>query len=276
MECDSRFSILPFMKIGVIGIGWLGLPLVKALLNQGHEVIGTNRSGYTELRHSRFELIRFDPEAGKNMDLLQLGTCDLVILAFPPSRESQRAYAKDCIRITNHISTTCKVILISSTSIYPDKPGTYRETDLNTDVSRQNKIGYAEETLQTILLQRLTIIRMGGLTGPGRYPVKFMARSEKIYIGNEPVNVIHLDDAIGIILYVIDKQLWNRELNAVSTAHPSKKAFYLKMASDLHTDAPIFREAPENERSERIISNECILEAGYHFLYPDPMLFPIA
>lgn len=264
------------MKIGVIGIGWLGLPLVKTLLNQGHEVIGTNRSGVTDLRHSRFELIRFDPEAGKNTDLLQLGTCDLVILAFPPSRESQRAYAKDCIRITNHLSSNCKVIMISSTSVYPDHSGIYQEDDLNRDVSRQNKIGYAEETLQAILLQRLTILRMGGLTGPGRYPVKAMARSEKIYIGNEPVNVIHLDDAIGIILHVMEKQLWNQELNAVCTGHPFKKAFYLKMAADLHTDAPVFRDAPEHERTERIISNERILKSGYRFLHPDPMYFPIA
>lgn len=263
------------MKIGIVGLGWLGLPLAKQLLHAGHEVIASNRSGQTTLYHQRFTCFKYDPEQKKNSELEQFNTCDAVILAIPPRRESIKTYASDCVKAISYVTPQCKVILISSTSVYPNESDTYDEDRITDDMRMHSPIGYAEHALSSLLGERLTIIRFAGLVGPNRYPVIAMAKSEKIYVGNEPVNLIHLEDALGVIRFVLDGNHWNLVLNGVCNEHPTKKKCYLRMAACLNTKAPLFQDASSVVVVNRIISNNRLTQLGYRFIYPDPMDFPI-
>ena len=42
------------------------------------------------------------------------------------------------------------------------------------------------------------VIRFGGLYGPGRHPGNFLARKKELAGASNPVNMIHLEDCIGI------------------------------------------------------------------------------
>lgn len=261
------------MKIGIIGLGWLGLPLAKSLLEKGHQVIGTTRSRSVDLSHERFSHVLFDPLQKKQSSSAYFSDLDILILAFTPSRTDEKAYAKDCVRLLDFISPTCKVIQLSSSSVYPERNGVFNESDYPAGSIKTNSIGYAELALSSMLRDRLTIIRLSGLVGPKRYPVTSMAKSGKTYPALDPVNLIHLEDAIGLIEHVIQNKLWNKTLNGCSTEHPLKGQFYTEMASKLGINPPLF----EDKKSlERIISNRYSLELGYKYVYPNPSDFPVA
>lgn len=261
------------MKIGIIGLGWLGLPLAKSLLNNGFHVIGTTRSRSVGLSHERFSHVLFDPLVKKQASSVYFSDVDILILAFTPSRTDEKAYAKDCVRMLDLVSPRCKVIQISSTSVYPERNGIFNEIDYPAGSIKTNAIGYAELAISSMLRDRLTVIRMSGLVGPKRYPVTAMAKSGKTYQAMDRVNLIHLEDAIGLIEFVIQQKLWNKTINGCSTEHPFKGSFYGEMASKLGIDPPLFE---DRTRSERIISNRFSIELGYSYIYPDPNNFPIA
>lgn len=261
------------MKVGIIGLGWLGLPLAKSLLNKGSQVIGTTRSRSVSLSHEHFSHVVFDPQQKRFTDNSYFTDSDVVILAFTPSKTDEKAYAKDCVRMTDLISPSCKVILLSSSGVYPKRDGIFTEENYPAGSIKNNAIGYAELALSSILRERLTIIRLAGLVGPNRYPVTAMSKSGKSYENQERINLIHQEDAIGLIEFVIEHKLWNQTINGCSTEHPLKGPFYTEMAHKLGIEAPMF----ENKiRSERIISNQHSRDLGYHYLYPDPATYPIA
>lgn len=261
------------MKIGIIGLGWLGLPLAKTLLNKGFQVLGTTRSRSVDLSHERFSHVLFDPLVKKQASTSWFGDLDIIVLAFTPSKTDEKAYAKDCVRMLDLISPSCKVILISSTGVYPQRDGIFNEIDYPAGSIKTNAIGYAELALSSMLRDRLTVIRLSGLVGPKRYPVTAMAKSGKSYQNFERVNLIHREDAIGLIEHVIQHKLWNRTINGCSTEHPFKGPFYTAMASKLGINPPLFE---DKTRSERLISNQLSIELGYKYIYPDPEDFPVA
>ena len=69
------------MKIGIIGLGWLGLPLAKSLLNKGFHVIGTTRSRAVELSHEHFLHVLFDPLVKKQASTVYFDNLDVLVLA---------------------------------------------------------------------------------------------------------------------------------------------------------------------------------------------------
>lgn len=261
------------MKLGIIGLGWLGLPLAKSLLSKDHLVIGTTRSRSVNLSHERFSHVMFDPQQKRFSDNSYFHDVDVLILAFTPSKADEKTYAKDCVRVIDLIPHSCKVILLSSTGIYPKRDGIFTEESYPAGSIKNNAIGYAELALSSMLRERLTIIRLGGLVGPKRYPVTAMAKSGKVYESNERLNLIHQEDAIGLIEYVIEHKTWNETINACASEHPLKGPYYTEMAHKLKIDPPPFE---EKQKTERIISNKHSLDLGYNYIYPDPDKFPIA
>ncbi|MDF3025717.1 MAG: UDP-glucose/GDP-mannose dehydrogenase [Fluviicola sp.] len=261
------------MKVGIIGLGWLGLPLAKSLLNKGFQVIGTTRSRSVDLSHERFSHVLLDPLQKKQAVSAYLNDVDVLILAFTPSKTDEKTYAKDCVRMLDLASPSCKVIQLSSTSIYPERNATFTESDYPAGSVKTNSVGYAELAISSMLRDRLTVIRLSGLVGPSRYPVTAMSKSGKTYQAFERVNLIHREDAIGLIEHVILNKIWNKTINGCATEHPLKGQFYTEMASKLGIQPPLFE---DKTRSERIISNAYSLELGYKYIYPDPKSFPIA
>ncbi|MNJ86333.1 hypothetical protein D3C87_38260 [compost metagenome] len=261
------------MKIGIIGLGWLGLPLAKSLLNKGHQVIGTTRSRSVGLSHERFSHVLFDPLLKKQFSQAYFTDQDVLILAFTPSKTDEKAYAKDCVRVLDLISPNCKVIHLSSTGIYPERNGTYTEADFPAGSLKNNAVGYAELAISSMLRERLTIIRLSGLTGPKRFPVTAMAKSGKRYQSMDRINLIHQEDAIGLIEHVIEHKLWGKTINGCASEHPFKGPFYTGMAAKLGIEPPLFE---DKFRLDRIISNAYSIELGYKYIYPNPTDFPVA
>ena len=268
-------------KIAVLGCGWLGLPLAKSLLAKSYFINGSTTSAEKLPTILSNGIAPFLVQLGSKLtgdDLQLFLNVDLLIINIPPGRSTNQAddYEAKISALTQEIqkSTIQKVIFISSTSVYPDNQTTVDERcNLINESDAAKRMIKAEEIIKSIPNIQSTVIRMAGLIGPNRHPGRFFAGKENIPAGLSPVNLIHLDDCIGIIETVIDKGLrqaqsdnweWNQTFNAVAPQHPTRKAYYHKKADILNLPLPTFAE--NSESKGKIISSkkvETIL--GYSF-----------
>lgn len=257
------------MNCVVIGTGWLGSPLAGSLAQKGHSVTGTRRS-VAPMTKRAYHLIPYPPATNPVKDVLK--KADVIIIAFPPGRSSVEDYTTDCLAVCELIAADCKVILTSSTSIYEVKNGTCAEDDLVYDAESTHRIHKAEHALRKLLGNRLTIIRFAGLIGPNRHPVKNMIKSGITYAANQPINVIHQLDAVGLIEHVIEHELWGETINGCAPEHPNRGAYYTWMAQQLELTPPLFEEA---DGESKLVNAEKSIKLGYVYQFPDPFDFPL-
>lgn len=260
-------------KWGVVGCGWLGFPLAQQLVNDGCTVIGTTSS---KEKVERLKEKGIQPQLLKQEDFAHnhtwLGELDILVLNIPPSSFDDQ-YPDAMYHIAEQLNPTCKVIFISSTSVYPNING---EVDENTPTSGQQRNGptvsKAEKKLENLLDDRLTILRMAGLVGGNRHPINYM-KGRSIRGAQAPINLVHRIDCIGIILKVESTRSWGKKINVCTTQHPSKEAYYAWVAKQKEIEKPIFT---KNTGSYKTVNNEAskrILEYSYQF--DNPFDFPL-
>lgn len=264
-------------QISILGCGWLGLPLAKALLENNFSVKGSTTSveklSILENLGIQPYLIALseDKTTGNLSDFLE--NSQILILDIPPKLRgnSKENFVSKIQNIVPFIekSTVENLIFISSTSVYgEDNLVVAEKTEQNPDTESGKQLVQAERLLQSNPNFTTTILRFGGLIGEDRHPIKFLAGRKNIENPNAPINLIHQDDCIGIILRILKLNSWNETFNAVTPFHPSRKEYYTQKAIDLHLDLPEFN--TENSNSGKTISSlkvENILE--YRFKKPN-------
>ncbi|MDX1653540.1 MAG: NAD(P)-binding domain-containing protein [Brumimicrobium sp.] len=255
----------------VVGCGWLGLPVAQKLISGGNVVYGST-STPQKMDLLRKENIR--PILLTENDFYReqewLKKCKVLLLNIPPS-SFKESYADAMITLVRNLSSDARVIFISSTSVYGDHNQIAREDDTPDGTGRNAPyVIEAENSLKRNLKERLTIVRMAGLVGKKRHPVKHM--SGKNYTGGKvPVNLIHLDDAVGLVLKIIEKEYWDELLNGCASKHPVKSDYYTKQAQKLGIKEPTFS---MEEESYKLVSNErSVKELKYTYIFDDPENF---
>ncbi len=269
------------MKVSIIGLGWLGLPLAHSLQKKGIPVIGstTSEEKRTKIEKSGIPAVRLTmnphPEGigfGKLFDAKYL-----VINIPPRSKHQEGEFYLEQLKYLKSManeSSVEKVIFVSSTSVYPESPRkqAYQESDHVSLENTGNKTLYrAEELFRNDCNFESTILRLGGLMGGSRIPVKYFAGKENV-IGHTSVNFIHQIDAVGIIDWIISENLFGETFNGVAPKHPQRKAIYEKNSQQYGMKPPESY-TPESEVTDRLISSEKIQAAGYQFKLPDPLDF---
>lgn len=260
-------------KWGVVGCGWLGTELAKSLLESGHEVIGStstpNKIKFLQERGIKAHLLTAE-DFHKKLDWMK--ELDVLVLNVPPSSFGE-SYADSMVGIATQIKESCNVIFVSSTSVYPNNNSTVDESSsINGEQRNGPVVSDAEKALENLLREKLTILRMSGLVGGERHPIRYMTGRE-IKGARQPINLVHRDDCVGIIQKVVNQKFWGQKLNVCSSKHPTKEAYYKKAAVELNLKPPIFI---ENESNWKIVSNLASREKlGYEYIYDDPFDFPL-
>ena len=114
---------------------------------------------------------------------------------------------------------------------------------------------------------QVCVLRPAGLVGPGRHPGRFFRDKIDVPNGLTPINLIHLEDVIGILQCLIENPEARGRYHACSPEHPGKEDFYRQAAESLKLKAPGFIREKKNYK---IISSERVQEElGYRFKYPD-------
>lgn len=252
------------MNIVVIGSGWLGLPFAEHLFERNHPVSATRR--ILAQSESLVPILQY-PSSDGNHDFL--AEAAVVVLAFPPDRSSLEAYANDCLQIVENCGPQTRFLMISSTSVYPSTVAVADEQAADDADPRENRILFAERAMQQQLGNRLTILRLAGLIGPGRFPVTAMSRSGKTYHANDPVNVIHLEDAVRLSRFLVENDHGGEIVNGCAAEHPLKKAYYSWMAGELSIPCPLF----EAGGGGKIIDSAKSRKLGFNYRRDDPYSF---
>ena len=265
-------------QISILGCGWLGLPLAKVLLENGFSVKGSTTSveKISVLQNSGIQpyliALSENETTGNLSDFLE--NSKILIIDVPPklrgsATENFVSKIKNVIPLIEK-STIENVLFISSTSVYgEDNLVVTEESELNPDTESGRQLLQAEQLLQNNSNFKTTILRFGGLIGDDRHPIKFLAGRKNIENPNAPINLIHQDDCIGIVLEILrqaqnDKLKWNETFNAVTPFHPSRKEYYTQKAIDLNLALPEFN--VENSSFGKTISSSKIETVlGYSF-----------
>jgi nucleoside-diphosphate-sugar epimerase len=269
-------------KIGILGCGWLGLPLAKSLLSKGYEIKGstTSESKIEVLKDAGISPFQIQLEEHQIIGNIEdfLKETDVLIIDIPPglrkviSTSNEMTFVRKVKTLIPFIekSDVQKVIFVSSTSVYGDGfpiVEITEETKPNPDTESGKQLAITETLLQSNPHFKTTVIRFGGLLGDDRHPIKFLAGRTNIENPDAPVNMIEREDCIGIIekiLKQVQHDNWGETFNAVAPQHPTRKAYYHKKAEILNLPLPTFAE--DSESKGKIISSKKVKTIlGYSF-----------
>lgn len=270
---------MDIVSVSIIGCGWLGLPLAKKLISHGYLVKGSTTT---------FEKIPELKKAGIFSFCLNVGhevtgegrdeffESDIVVITLPFKRNftDPAEYHKQIAAIKNECVKSPRVrhvIFTGSTSVYPsDLKFASEETEFIADDDRAKVLKNIEKELLNQSKFKTTVIRLAGLYGPGRQIGKFMAGKKDLAGGDQPVNLIHLDDAVGILYETIRQNAGGQIFNACSGGHPLRKELYTEAAKNLGLPEPVFREGAIP--GKKIVDNRKVKDVlNYRFLHPDPL-----
>ncbi|MCB9771078.1 MAG: SDR family oxidoreductase [Candidatus Omnitrophica bacterium] len=267
------------ISVSVLGCGWLGFSLAQALLNEGYFVKGSTTT---------LEKIPVLKKAGIFSLYLQVNgvvvgegvedffKSQIVIITLPFRRDflDPRDYQKQIRAIIFECEKSAqvkRVIFTSSTSVYPDQIGTALEdVAFSPDDNRGKVLREIEKELLGNTHFSSTIVRFAGLYGPKRKIGGFLAGKKELSGGNNRVNLIHRDDAVGIIAAIIRQGVGGEIFNGCSDIHPTRNELYTAAAKAMGLTVPEF--CDEAETVSKIVSNEKVKKIlGYKFIHPDPL-----
>lgn len=270
--------------ISILGCGWLGLPLGKNLVDQGYTVKGTTRdSGKLSILREQDIwpwLLTLNPQPVYEEPIDNFFDCDTLIINVPPGLRGGNPPGFPVLQMQGILPWIKRnqphVIYISSTSVYPDNSGLVMESyTRNIQDSEAHPILMAERLLLRDDAFSTSIVRFGGLYGYDRNPARYFAGRENVRNGSAPVNLIHRDDCIAIILKIIYEDIRGEIFNASSDEHPTREKYYTEMVRRTGLELPKFSKEEEKTRY-KIVSNQKLKDfLGYQFLHPSPYDGPL-
>ncbi|MDU5804454.1 MAG: hypothetical protein E6Z62_00665 [Haemophilus parainfluenzae] len=139
------------------------------------------------------------------------------------------------------------MIFTSSTSVFSNISGQFDE---GAQLSAETEIGktliQAEQCLFQSEISYCDVLRLAGLIGKQRHPVKFLAGKCNLKQGNSPVNLVHLEDCI----------------QAITALLMNPAVFY-----DL--SIPQF-ECSDSDPKRIIMADKICRDLGFTYRYPSP------
>lgn len=254
----------------MLGCGWFGLAFAKALLAKGYKVKGstTNVDKLPELADEGIETFVLDLNEASSLPK-KFFLSDLLIVAVPP--RAKTSVVEDYptklrkVAIAAAQAAVKQVIFISSTGIFEDGNFKVDENTIpNPDTSSSIALQQAENVFKNHTEFTTTIVRFGGLIGPGRNLGKFFAGKSTAPNGDAPINLIELQDCIGLNMQIIKSQRFGEIYHAVTPHHPTRAEFYTQLCAISGMERPTFN--AEKLNWKEVNSINVPQKLGYEFL----------
>lgn len=250
-------------NIAVLGCGWLGIPLAKRLIELGYIVHGSTQtpSKLSVLKSKGITpfLIKLNENDTEGDVKVFLENCHVLIINIPP-RLKQHPHSSFVNKIKSFLaqidkSINTKVIFVSSTSVFKDTQdiSCYDEfATPNNNLSSGIQLVKTENLLLSKPHLNTKIIRFGGLFGAGRHPAKFLS-NRLLKSPNAPINLIHLEDCIALILKIIHYKGKQLIFHGVHPNHPKKMDYYKSICETKDIGPPL---ATDYKSDGKIIHSE--------------------
>lgn len=251
------------MRIGVLGCGWLGLPLAKEFIIRGYKVHGSTTSSRKLAVLEEAGIIPFMisvTQEGITGDIkVFLSNIDVLIINIPPGirKGSEVNFVAAMRHLLPYIemAQVHKVVFISSTSVYGNVSGDVTENTVPQPSTESGKqLLEAEHLFQSNANFKVAVIRFAGLIGDDRNPVYHLAGRKDLSGGYEYVHLIHLEDCIGIICKIIEEGRFPFLLNAVYPKVDFKINYYKMQAENRGLIPPAYLDDQVDASHKRITS----------------------
>lgn len=264
-------------SVGIIGCGWLGKPLAASLLEQGISVLATssqqanvdklNQQGIT----AQQLLLPANTEE-LNQHEIFAQQC-LVIAITPQFKKGQTDYAKKVEQLVDAATqrgVVQRIILLSSTAIYQGLEGLVDE-NANLSLGSMGKAQVLNRAEKAVLNFNRTgsVLRLAGLVGPDRHPGKFLKAKRTLTNSTAPVNLIHQQDAVGLIMALLTIESPQGVFNGVSDTHVTKALYYQTAAKSLGLELPTFSADSTLDSTRIVCGDKAKKHLDYSFIYPD-------
>lgn len=262
--------------IAIIGCGWLGLPLAIECIKNGARVNGstTATEKLTLLKSEGISpyllTVSEDHITGKIHDFLTDVTT--VVINIPPKLrgDHKENYVQKMHLLHRAIkgSNVKHIVFVSSTSVYGDEDGIVTEsTPAKPTTASGKQLLESEAIFFNDVAISTTIIRFGGLISADRHPVTMLSKKQDLENGQMPVNLIHRNDSIRMIIKVIQHHWWGEIINGVYPDHPSKKEYYSAEAKKRGIAPPDYKR--DTSKKGKIISSDYLINVKeFRFLTP--------
>ncbi len=255
------------MNISIIGCGWLGLPLAKEFIRLGHTVYGSTmtQEKLKLMEKAGITSFLFDIHGRETVPANIADKTDILIITIPPKRKEKdwKKYGDGLKRLSRQFTKTKRVFFTSSIGIYPQKSAVYSENFEFLEFEKETHLFHAEQSLLTQLKDKLCVLRLGGLFGDQRHPVRYLAGRENIENPFGLVNLVHQKDVIRCIFHLLENEDINGIYNIVFPEHPWRKEYYTKLYRQHGLPAIQFVLSPTIER--RIDTSKIIRSQGFEF-----------
>jgi nucleoside-diphosphate-sugar epimerase len=263
-------------RIVVLGCGYVGAAFASQAQAHGHAVVGVVRSveSRDRLRTLGVAAVACDLQA---VDWSSLPTvADVVVYAASTGGAGADAYAltydagvKRALAWAREVGAG-HFIFTSSTGVYRQDDGAIVNEDSPVGgTPTADAILAGERAVLSSGLPRATVLRFGGLYGPGRhYLLDQLRRGENVIGGRVDhfINYLHREDAAGAILATTEGAAPGARVYNVTDGRPVTKADLAVWISDqLGLPAPVFdAAAPAGPRMRRTgqVQPSRIVDAG--------------
>lgn len=230
-----------------MGCGWLGLPLAEALIKSGFEVWGSttriNKKEVLKAKNIHAHLIKLT-EKGPEGEVDGFFSSPLLFVNVPPglrAGQTEDYTLKINLLLKSIENTPVKwLIFVSSTSVFGNLQGKVTElSEAKPDTESGRQLLECEKQVLALKNTKTTVLRLGGLVGADRHPVKYLSGRTNLPDGDAFINFIHREDAIGLVLHILQNQI-EGIVHGVAPYHPRKRDYYLKAAKLYGVEPPTY------------------------------------
>ncbi|WP_107851376.1 NAD(P)-binding domain-containing protein [Oceanimonas marisflavi] len=213
-------------SIAILGLGWLGEPLAHTLLARGWRVAGTSRDPekVARLNDAGLHAECWDFNAPLPAHWPERLRAHTLVLCVPPGKVNDYPATLGNLARLAVAGGIQRVIFTSATSVYSGM-GVKTEADAAPDGPRGERMLAAERAVQACGARSVLILRLSGLVGGNREPGRFLS-GKRFDGGDEPVNLVALDDLLRFLPAILERSDWPAVLNVSAPHHPSRHDFY--------------------------------------------------
>lgn len=250
----------------------MGLSLGSTLVNKQYLVRGsTTRLARLSLianKGIRPYLVDLNPRFSGDSEFFG---SEVLVINLPPRNipGDDRFHQKQLQEVKNCAlkGSVERILFVSSTAVYPNLNRVVQEKDaIKSCLSRSGiSLLEMEEIFSKDEHFKTTTIRFGGLYGPDRHPGRFLEGRSNLAGADNPVNMIHRDDCIAIIIKLIEENIWGETFSACSPNKSSRKKFYEEAAKEINLEPPAFSDEPQPYKD--VSPQKLIKKLSYNFIY---------
>lgn len=233
----------PFKHIVIVGCGDIGLRVAKIWKNQGKTVFGAVRSeeSLNLLRQQHIHTITINLDEPNSLHEVNRRLSNQSLLYYfapPPAKGVVDTRMANFLQNLDKDALPSQLIYISTSGVYGDQGGELinEQTPANPQVDRAKRRYHAEQQLQQWGEQNsvpITILRVGGIYGPGRLPLQRLKDQIPMLHENlsPQTNRIHADDLAQVCVAAATKKAAG-EIYNVSDGTNSNMTEYFNTIAD--------------------------------------------